>query len=604
MNITNNINRFFFTLSILVSLYIIWILLSTVDCGFDITDQSYNILAAQHQSEIFSVIRHDGYYTGLLLQLGGGSLAYSKLFSIILLLLSSIWFGIEFYKYIINKFNYEVDFMDKVIFILPISIGSLSYYKTFLITPSYNWLALIGVILVATLSFRIVNNKDSNYSKYLSTDYLLISFAFSLSFMAKPSTAVVLFIIAILYIIYERQNINIKKALPSIIISTIIIVTMHIIFLDGGFSLYLNRLLEDMERLSIVNNITIMDRLNNMFIVLEQFFFENFYLHPFFQISIVSIFSSSLYIYFKIKKINNNKSNKIIILTLVLIIWTYSFLLLINGDLLHNSRLTWFRLVELLGMYFIVISTFLIFLTNKTNKFKDIKSLFILSFFLLLYSFSWYFGTTNNVIYHLTGSSIFIIASIIILSFYTDKIFDTNLILTSLSGFIIIIYIYFLIMNAYEHPYRLITNIKDQNQNVKLLGTLHVDKVTKKYIEDLQKISKKYNQENRKISLLDMTGGSPGANIILEAAFFDQQWLIGGYSGSNKYVYRILKEHKGTERLKKAWVLTAPFGSRKLDLNILKLIDLNFPNDYNKVAVLKTAHRNEVQELWIPKIVQ
>ena len=97
-----------------------------------------------------------------------------------------------------------------------------------------------------------------------------------------------------------------------------------------------------------------------------------------------------------------------------------------------------------------------------------------------------------------------------------------------------------------------------------------------------------------------MTGGSPGANIILEADFFGEQWLVGGYKGSNEYVYEILKTYQGSEKLHKAWILTAPNGSRKIDLNILNQLGLNFPDKYKKIGIVKTADRDEIQELWKP----
>jgi hypothetical protein len=41
-----------------------------------------------------------------------------------------------------------------------------------------------------------------------------------------------------------------------------------------------------------------------------------------------------------------------------------------------------------------------------------------------------------------------------------------------------------------------------------------------------------------------------------------------------------------------------------LDLKILNKVGLDFPNAYINIGTVKTAHRNEIQELWIPNNVK
>lgn len=117
----------------------------------------------------------------------------------------------------------------------------------------------------------------------------------------------------------------------------------------------------------------------------------------------------------------------------------------------------------------------------------------------------------------------------------------------------------------------------------------------------MKKIHSLNNVANLKINLLDMTGGSPGANVIINAGFFGRTWLSGGYKGSNEFAYRILKSYKDSKKLKNAWILIAPKGTRSLNLEILNKLNLNFPKNYKKIGTTLTAHRNEFQELWKPK---
>ncbi len=596
MNILKYINKLFFFIILGTFLYILFFLLSNTSRGFDITDDSYYILAAQSQSDIFSTLLHDGYYTGMLYSLSGDNLSYFRMIGILVLITISGWFAIELHRYISTKYNFSINKFDKFLFIVPIMLGSLSYYTLWLITPSYNWLSLFGVILVILSLIRVINNKVLNYERYVTLDYILLSFSLSLAFMAKPTTALSLVFISVLFVLYEWKNINIKKAILSVGILTIIIVISHIFLLDGGFSSYYYRLSEGMERAALLGGgHDLGGRYTEMSRLISQFFFGEFYFHKINNFYIYGSFAivSVLYIF---KNKINSLNLYFIFMSIILVSYSYD---MFNYGLIQDFRFIWIRVVELLFLNLILIIISLLFINNKITLLKEITKVIGLLFLMILGSFACKFGTANNIIFAMSDSVIFIVSSIIVLNFTFDRLLNIR-IFTALSGLILSVFIYFLINNAYEHPYRLITNIKEQNQTVELLGTLKVDKITKVYIEDLQRISRENKSIDEKISLIDMTGGSPGANIILEADFFGTQWLIGGYPGSNDYVYKILKTYQGSEKLRKAWILTAPNGSRKIDLNILNQLGLNFPDKYKKIGTVKTAHRDEIQELWKP----
>lgn len=159
-----------------------------------------------------------------------------------------------------------------------------------------------------------------------------------------------------------------------------------------------------------------------------------------------------------------------------------------------------------------------------------------------------------------------------------------------------------LINKASHYPYRQITDIKGQNLPVKFLNqefTLKVDKKTKKYIEDLKSIALN-NNLNQSTYLIDLTGGTPGSNVITNTKFFDRPWLMGGYKGSNDFAFNVLNKYKDKEVLRKAWILTAPNGKLKLDEKILNKLGLKFPQNYTNIGVLTTGYRNETQYLWKP----
>jgi len=563
MNILKNSNKIILSASFLVFLYTIFLLISNASSGFDITDESFYILSAQHQGEIYDVVRRDGYYTGILYYLSGQNLSYHRLFGILLLVGISIWFGIELYRYIAKKFDYSMTVWDKLSFVIPIMTGGLVYYRYWLITPSYNWLALVSVILVLISLLRIVTNKEQNYDRYITLDYLILSFSLNLAFMAKPTTALMLAAISLIFLIFEFKNINFKKALPSVIILTTIIVIGHIVFLDNGFNSYYDRLTESLERFSVADSrYTLSDRVVAAYELVKAFFFENFYFQQIDSIYIFAFISIIIILYAL-----HFKKNVLKIYTIFLygVFLAYSYFLFKYG--LHSDfRLLWFRTIELLFLSIIFVFISILFAGQKKAYFINNMKAISLVTVLVLGSFAYSFGTNGNILHNMSGSLILVIAAIIVVNYLLDKILDTTIFVQT-AGFLLSLCVLFTIQNAYKHPYRLIEPINEQVHYIDLLGGLQVDNQQKAYIQDLQKITAHNRMKDETISLIDMTGGSPGANVILEASFFGESWL----GTSNAFVKRVLNPYRETDRLKNAWILVAPKGKMKYILCYLKL---------------------------------
>lgn len=596
INISKHTNKLLLFVSFSIFAYIIFLLISNISSGFDITDESYYILAAQHQGEIFQVIRRAGYYTGVLYFLSDHNLSYHRLFGILILISISAWLSLELYRYLFKRFDAPVSVWDKLSFIIPIMTGALAYYYRWLITPSYNWLALIGIILVFISLLRIVNNRELNYDRYVTLDYFILAFSLNLVFMGKPTTALVLVIISFIFIIFNFRDINLKKALPSSIVLALIVVLGHILLLHGSINMYYHTLIESMSRMALIDSrYTLDNRLINAYELIKEFFFEKFYFHQINNMYILTFITIIILLY-----ILHFKKNilKIYTLFLYVVFVTYSYFLFKYG-IGDNYRLLWIRGVELLllGITFVFISIF--FTDYKKVNFPRIIRILGLVLILVFGSFAYSFGTNGNIILTMSGSFILIISAILIISYLLDKILNSTF-FTATTALLLSLCVLFALQHAYKYPYRLTTPISEQVHYVDLLGGLYVDKKQKAYIQDLQKIATPHKVKNGTISLIDMTGGSPGANVILDASFFGEQWLAGAYPGSNLFAETAWKPYQGTSRLKKAWVLIAPKGIRKLDLNILNKIGLDFPDNYRKIGTVRTAHRNEVQELWKP----
>lgn len=571
-----------------VFVYILGVLVFNADRGFDVTDESYYILNSIYPFDIFSVVTHENYYTGLLFYLSGYNLAIFRVFGIIVLLLSSLWFSIELYKYIEERYQLDYDIYNKFYFILIISLSSLVYYMLWLLTPSYNWLSLVAMILIVASMFRAINSNIKIKDRLFSLEYLYIGFSLSLLFMAKPTSLLGLFPAFVFFILFNYKKIDLIKSFISVSIVFFTLILFHIIFLDGGFSSYIYRFNESMDRMSLMGG---GHGIKNSLIAFYQDAKNIFKAINMFKLTTIVFVLFFIIIYFK----NKNK-----LLSIYL-----SFFIFLFGILLYKLNVLPFSVsqknyLQILIFSFFVILIYFFIEDSMKERLKIFFNSFLLFLFLSYLSLAVSFGTGNNIWFHSGIAYFFPVAALMSFVFIFDKYHSMIKNMKIVVGILISLSVITVINNAYKNPYRLNTSIKEQTEKVDLLGGIKVDEQQKIYIDGILN-SKRINlNANENIYLIDTTGATPGANLILDAKFFGQSWLLGGYKGSNEFAYRILSSIS-YDKLKKAWVLTAPNGSINLDLNLFNKLGLKFPEDYDKVTTLFLKSRNEIQELWKPK---
>ena len=571
-----------------VFVYILGMLIFNSNRGLDLTDESFYILNSIYPFDIFSVVTHENYYTGLLFYLSSYNLAIFRVFGIIVLLLSSLWFSIELYKYIEERYQLDYDIYNKFYFILIISLSSLVYYSYWLLTPSYNWLSLVAMILILASIFRCINNIKIIRGKLFTLEYFYIGFSLSLLFMAKPTSLLGLFPAFVFFILFNYKKIDLLKAFISVSIVFFTLILFHIIFLDGGFSSYIYRFNESMDRMSLMGG---GHGIKNSLIAFYQDAKNIFKAINMFKLTTIVFVLFFIIIYLK----NKNK---------LLSLFIYLFIFLF-GILLYKLNVLPFSVSQKIYLQILIFSFFVILIyffieDSMKERLKIFFNSFLLFLFLSYLSLAVSFGTGNNIWFHSGIAYFFPVAALMSFVFIFDKYHSMIKNMKIVVGILISLSVITVINNAYKNPYRLNTSIKEQTEKVDLLGGIKVDEQQKIYIDGILN-SKRINlNANENIYLIDTTGATPGANLILDAKFFGQSWLLGGYKGSNEFAYRILSSIS-YDKLKKAWVLTAPNGSINLDLNLFNKLGLKFPEDYDKVTTLFLKSRNEIQELWKPK---
>lgn len=152
-------------------------------------------------------------------------------------------------------------------------------------------------------------------------------------------------------------------------------------------------------------------------------------------------------------------------------------------------------------------------------------------------------------------------------------------------------------------PYRLVGGLDAQTETLSFLAnptTLRVDAATAAWAASLQQAVLDAGWAPG-TPLIDLTGGTPAAAAILGAEAPAVPWLIGGYPGSADFVTTALG-YAAAETVARAWVLTAPDGTRALPASVLTAHGLSFPEGYERVGTTVTGWRSEAQDLWRPTV--
>ena len=254
----------------------------------------------------------------------------------------------------------------------------------------------------------------------------------------------------------------------------------------------------------------------------------------------------------------------------------------------------------LLSMIFLVIF-YILFDIHLSNIFKIEKKeidFFILNFILIFLLYAYVVGTNTNVVILLKKSSIIIF--LIVFNFVQKLRFDRVFFFQKINLFFTILFI-FSVINIYfnfEKPRRYNAEISDQNMKVKLNrfnGFIYVDKIIFDFINDFRNILEA-NGWNKNNYLIDLTGRTPGLNIISGAKFISDPWWASAYVGSQKKVEKLLKI-SDINKIKNSWIVTTDFKVR-INPEVLNTVGLDLDRDFKFVGKVEKSNKNYF--VWMP----
>jgi hypothetical protein len=253
-------------------------------------------------------------------------------------------------------------------------------------------------------------------------------------------------------------------------------------------------------------------------------------------------------------------------------------------------------------VFMAIVAVVIYFIRGVANsKFTKCCTLeaFWIVVFVLMGAFVYAFGSGNILMRQASGAFVFFVSASISILYFVFKLNPRSVSL-SLFCSMVTMSVLLVFQGAMSSPYRADT-IAAQTVQVTIgqgASTIYVDFKTKEYIERLTVEAMK-NGWIAGTPLIDLTGGNPGVAYILGAVAPGFPWLLGGYSGSEKFA-KIALGYADKKNIDRAWVLTSHKGPRRIQETILKELGVVFPERYKLVGEFTRPLRMEIQQLYKP----
>ena len=543
--------KFGLLLGFLLMAYCLLFIWGRVDSGFDITDESYYLLNASQPENLIGSVTNFGYLLKPLYLLVGEDVAFYRAAGVAILLCLAGILGYSILGYLVsNNILKNENGLDIIFYLAALSLVLGYYAQWWILTPSYNWLALSGSMMVVTGYIQLLSKNDKLDTNAQVFFYLAVGGC--IAFVAKPTTAIYLIILGLVFFTLKKTSFVLWRRFLGAGVLSILLLLIFAVVSFGGVGAYIQNL--------------------DMGLKLGQLI-DGGYAR---QQLISGVIASFARFFRWVLSLDYGKSSPAAYLLLLL--WLISTLILILLKIINSVR-------------------------PICSDFEKPFHVMGLSVFLMAAAFSTSIGTNNDLLKHISISMVFMglsvaLSFISLMMVFHLKIRGLMLIFLILSsGFVA-----YKLNYVSERPYRLPSAINEHNTPVTFLNPnqkLKLDTTTANYAKNLIALAE-VGGWHRGTPLLDMTGASPGATFILDGRLLGVAWLTGGYKGSNTFATFVL-HNTNKDLLKSAWILKAPEGRRRLSDDILQNgvgIDLT---SYEVVGELVTGYRNEKQILYRPK---
>lgn len=548
-------------LCVTLTIALLTYLLHYANYGYDFTDEGFYLTWISTPYVYESSVTQFGYIYHPLYVLTHGNIGLLRQFNIIFtFILASLFI----FTCLIRTTTQHLSRLSLVTFSASIATTSTMLFRSWLATPNYNSLTLQGILLAATGLLLTESKKES----IQLIGILMTGTGGWLTFMAKPSSAILLAITTTIFILVSQTH-TLKK-LILIGSSALLFIIMSALLIDGSLIAFIHRL---------TNGMHYANRLGSGHTLLHAFRIDHFQLtkhtRHYFLLLTLYMTLTAIGISFKNKLINYICFISILCLP-VLIATCLSKVE--EATFAHFLILT--APVSWLIMSLITLDIY--------DVIKRIRTDYHALTLMLLLPYLYAFGT--NINYWMTSFAAAIFWITIPLSFFSLNPQRLSIRLLAFFGISCQLLTFAIIHASLETPYR-----QDQalhkNSVVTKIGAqqspLILSEGYSRYVSDAQQVSSKANFKPQ-TGIIDLTGQSPGILYAIGAKNIGQPWLIGSYPGSEQVVEESLKK-VSCKVLATSWVLIEPDGPRKISPNVLDSFGANLQRDYMEAGSWQTA---------------
>lgn len=209
-------------------------LLASSDRGIDFTDEGLYILSADAGSSEAAFNNAFGRYTGLLFDLVGGDLVRFRQAGIVLLVGVGAILGDRIATSAAHLGARPVGWPIRTASAAAVAAGANHYYTLHLLTPSYNWLNLLGlgIGLIGVLGMATLPEVASRWQRW--SNPALFALGVQLAAMGKLTSGPALVVVAIVVLAVSRSEPGVRRfavAIPTVG-AAVVFATLHAVFVN------------------------------------------------------------------------------------------------------------------------------------------------------------------------------------------------------------------------------------------------------------------------------------------------------------------------------------------------------------------------------------
>ena len=531
--------------------------------GLDLTDEGYYLVWMANPSQYQWSVSQFGFVYHPIYQLLGGDIVRLRQFNVLITFLLACVLCIQ----VLKTIGPSAPSMKSHRFVLGAGLATTSWvvFDAWLVTPSYNSLALQSLLLTATgLTMAQKGRSPASFA-----GWAMICVGGSLAFLAKPSTALALTFAAVAYLFVAR-----KISLRIVVLSvgaTVTLMAAVALTIDSSMGAFFARIVSGIGMAGLLDAGHDFDHLFRIDRISFNRKEQAVALATLVFVPLGGLFAAS-----------QSRVRQWLALGLAIPVFIVACGLSL-GVFLAESGLGHFQGV-LLGaaggsvLLWAVLERGRRVISGLSVEQRGLAALFLV----MPYIFA--FGTNTNTWASASSAGIFWVLSGVVLASRQlvakgslNGLIPLALLAVAMSAL--------LLHTGFSKPYRqnspLWTNRTDT-----LVGpsasNLRLSSSQSAFLRSMKRDAKKAGLSPGE-PVLDLTGQSPGVLYALDAQNLGEPWIIGGYPGSTAKTAEILRRTP-REKIRSAWLLVEPKGRRSIDLGVLQPYALEIDRCYTIAA--------------------